>query len=77
MGYGFFFGGDPRKFYPTRPMQVRELDTIVGWLNSNVRVDEGRTYGGGLVKFEPKEAMRIRVPKDSPGFVAAEEQEVA
>ncbi len=57
--------------YPTKPMQVRELDAIVGWLNNNVRVDEGRTYGGGLVKFEPKEAMRIRIPKGSSAFVAA------
>jgi Methyltransferase domain len=57
--------------YPRQPIQVRELNAIVGWLNRNVQTADGRTYGGGLVKFEPKEAMRIRIPKNSPVFAAA------
>jgi hypothetical protein len=55
--------------YPRVDMSNDELDAFVSWLNDNVSVHAGRTYAGGLVKFEPKEAMRIAVPdsKDLPG----------
>jgi SAM-dependent methyltransferase len=49
---------------PLRPMSIRTQDKLVGWLNENVSTTVGRTYGGGLVKFEPGEAMRIPIPAD-------------
>jgi len=48
--------------YPLRPVSPRVMEALVAWLNANVSVAHGRTYGGGLVKFEPGEAMRIPVP---------------
>jgi adenine-specific DNA-methyltransferase len=47
---------------PVRPMSIRSQDKLVAWLNENVCTTLGRTYGGGLVKFEPGEAMRIPIP---------------
>ena len=47
---------------PLRPMSIRSQDKLVAWLNHNVCTTLGRTYGGGLVKFEPGEAMRIPIP---------------
>jgi hypothetical protein len=40
----------------------QEQDALVAWLNKNVSIDSGRSYAGGLVKFEPKEAMQIAIP---------------
>lgn len=40
----------------------QEQDALVAWPNKNVSVDSGRSYAGGLVKFEPKEAMQIAIP---------------
>jgi hypothetical protein len=37
-------------------------DQVVRWLNENVALTTGRTYGGGMVKFEPGDAMKIPVP---------------
>lgn len=48
--------------YPKQPMNDTLLDALVHWLNSHVLLSAGRTYAGGLVKFEPGEAMRIPVP---------------
>jgi hypothetical protein len=53
---------------PLRPLSIRSQDKFVGWLNENVSTTLGRTYGGGLVKFEPGEAMRIPIPDE---FVSA------
>src|SRR5205814_9521004 len=49
---------------PLRPMSIRAQDELVAWLNKSVCTTLGRTYGGGLVKFEPGEAMRIPIPAD-------------
>ncbi len=49
--------------YPREPLSNRELDALAGWLRHNVGVESGRTYAGGLTKFEPKEIERIQVPK--------------
>jgi hypothetical protein len=49
---------------PLRPMSIRSQDKLVAWLNENVCTTLGRTYGGGLVKFEPGEAMRIPIPAE-------------
>lgn len=48
--------------YPRESVSARLLDALALWLQHNVRVDAGRTYAGGLTKFEPKEVERILVP---------------
>ena len=54
---------------PKRTLSAPIVDRIVQWLNQNVKISHGRTYGGGLVKFEPAEAMSIAMPA-SPAIVA-------
>lgn len=44
---------------PLHPMSGAAQDRIVAWLNRNVAATGGRTYGGGMVKFEPGDAMGI------------------
>lgn len=44
---------------PLQPMSAATQDRIVAWLNRNVAATGGRTYGGGMVKFEPGDAMVI------------------
>ena len=48
--------------YPREPLPARTLGALAAWLRSNVQTTSGRTYAGGLTKFEPKEVERIRVP---------------
>lgn len=48
--------------YPRQPLDVRQLDALASWLRKNVGVENGRTYAGGLTKFEPKEIERIAIP---------------
>lgn len=48
--------------YPRQDLPSETLDRLAGWLRSNVVTDDGRTYAGGLTKFEPKELERILVP---------------
>lgn len=48
--------------YPREAFAEDDLDRLVLWLNGNVAVASGRTYAGGLTKFEPGEAMRLPVP---------------
>lgn len=48
--------------YPKIELSDEEQDALVSWLNKNVAIDSGRSYAGGLVKFEPGEAMRIAIP---------------
>lgn len=50
--------------YPRQPLDDRALDRLGNWLRHNVSVDSGRTYAGGLTKFEPKEVERILIPKE-------------
>lgn len=38
------------------------LDRLGEYLRGAVSLSEGRTYAGGLTKFEPKEMERIAVP---------------
>jgi adenine-specific DNA-methyltransferase len=49
--------------YPRQPIGAPALRKLVTWLNQNVRQDAGRSYAGGLTKFEPGEAMRIMIPQ--------------
>lgn len=48
--------------YPLSHMAPALLDNIVGWLNENVSRRYGRTYAGGLTKFEPREMERHPMP---------------
>lgn len=48
--------------YPREPLAPNALPRLVKWLNENINTGSGRTYAGGLTKFEPKEIERLRVP---------------
>lgn len=48
--------------YPRELMSPDTLGQVVTWLNANIGVENGRTYAGGLTKFEPKEIERLRIP---------------
>lgn len=48
--------------YPREPIPATDLDLITKWLNANVSRDGGRTYSGGLTKFEPREVERLHLP---------------
>ena len=48
--------------YPRDPLSDDALDTLAASLRSGVSVSQGRTYAGGLTKFEPSEMERIPVP---------------
>ncbi len=48
--------------YPRQALSPNELQALVAWLNQNVSTDNGRTYSGGLTKFEPREIERLRIP---------------
>ncbi|MCW5223637.1 class I SAM-dependent methyltransferase (plasmid) [Verminephrobacter aporrectodeae subsp. tuberculatae] len=48
--------------YPRQPMADGVMVRLVTWLNKNIDRGSGRTYAGGLTKFEPKEVERLRIP---------------
>ncbi|MGO9709778.1 MAG: class I SAM-dependent methyltransferase [Polyangiaceae bacterium] len=48
--------------YPREPMSDAALDALARYLGRATVVGEGRTYAGGLTKFEPGEMERILVP---------------
>lgn len=48
--------------YPREEMSDAELDNLAEYLRSNVALANGRTYAGGLTKFEPREMERLVVP---------------
>lgn len=48
--------------YPRESLTEESIAALVAWLIANVRCDAGRTYAGGLTKFEPKEVERIAIP---------------
>lgn len=48
--------------YPREPLPDHALDRLAAALRSEARLELGRTYAGGLVKFEPREMERIPVP---------------
>ncbi len=49
--------------YPREPIPQGILESLISWLNKNVSARHGRTYSGGLTKFEPKEIERLRIPR--------------
>lgn len=48
--------------YPRQAMSSDLLDKLAESLRASVVVGQGRTYAGGLTKFEPKEMERVPVP---------------
>lgn len=48
--------------YPRQPLTDGVMAHLVTWLNKNISTGSGRTYAGGLTKFEPKEVERLRIP---------------
>jgi adenine-specific DNA-methyltransferase len=48
--------------YPREPMSAAALTNLVEYLSRSVCVTDGRTYAGGLTKFEPREMERLLVP---------------
>ena len=48
--------------YPRVSLSGPTLDALSAWLRDEVSVSAGRTYAGGLTKFEPRELERIPVP---------------
>lgn len=51
--------------YPRDAMNETMLNALVLYLSKTVTQAEGRTYSGGLTKFEPKEVERLLVPEPS------------
>lgn len=48
--------------YPRQDLDVKVLDNLASHLRSAVTLGQGRTYAGGLTKFEPKEMERLPIP---------------
>jgi len=57
--------------YPREPLSTMILERLVKHLAEASLTARGRTYAGGLLKFEPREMERIVVP--SPQMLAADE----
>ena len=55
--------------YPRDPMTEKARTSLVRFLQTNISQRSGRTYAGGLTKFEPREMERLIVP--SPAMLAA------
>ena len=48
--------------YPREPMTDEQINAVLSSLRSTVTTASGRIYAGGLVKFEPRELERLRIP---------------
>jgi hypothetical protein len=48
--------------YPREPLSDQVLDRLITFLATQTSTNDGRTYAGGLTKFEPKEMERLMVP---------------
>jgi hypothetical protein len=55
--------------YPRQRLSPAALDALAGHLRRSVAPGQGRTYAGGLTKFEPREMERLPVP--GPGLLPA------
>jgi adenine-specific DNA-methyltransferase len=55
--------------YPREPLRPAVLDGLAAFLRRSVSPGQGRTYAGGLTKFEPGEMERLPVP--APGLLPA------
>jgi hypothetical protein len=52
--------------YPREPLPASALDALARYLRLSVTTGQGRTYAGGLTKFEPRELERLPVPAPPP-----------
>ena len=52
--------------YPRVELPEPVVARLVESLRRTVSVDDGRTYAGGLTKFEPREMERLAVPEPVP-----------
>lgn len=48
--------------YPRQSMSPEELRVLADALSTSVSLSQGRTYAGGLTKFEPREMERLTIP---------------
>jgi adenine-specific DNA-methyltransferase len=48
--------------YPRQPLEPAIMDRLTVHLRTAVTLAQGRTYAGGLTKFEPKEMERLPIP---------------
>jgi adenine-specific DNA-methyltransferase len=48
--------------YPRSPLSEELITAILAYLRLHATTNGGRTYAGGLVKFEPKELERLLLP---------------
>jgi len=48
--------------YPRDPLSDDILTRLASYLSTGTNIQQGRTYAGGLTKFEPREMERILVP---------------
>lgn len=48
--------------YPRDPLPERAIERLAAYLSASVQLTEGRTYAGGLTKFEPREMERLLIP---------------
>jgi len=55
--------------YPREAMDDLLLARLAAYLSHNISIADGRTYAGGLTKFEPREMERLLVP--DPGVLKA------
>ncbi|HXF30430.1 MAG TPA: hypothetical protein VN522_02835 [Solirubrobacterales bacterium] len=49
-------------FYPRQPLSEPTLVRLASAVRSSIHLGQGRTYAGGLTKFEPREFERILIP---------------
>ena len=49
--------------YPREPLLEGTLRALADYLSRTTSLTEGRTYAGGLTKFEPREMERLLVPR--------------
>ncbi len=53
--------------YPREPLTEEQLIALIAMLRATVRQSAGRTYAGGLTKFEPRELERVLIPWGESG----------
>ena len=49
--------------YPRVPLTPAQLDALAVYLSTQVGREDGRSYAGGLIKFEPGDMQRLLVPR--------------